>query len=204
MSDNVIASEVFEDGYGYEVMYDEHTEYDRSFKIYATQGTGRYLPVDVFIDPQDEEDLKAKLESTNVLYRLPLYLHAHSGVSVSVAPFSDPWDSGMCGFAVITKDDWSDELSDEHYDKALRSYIEEFDAVLRGSVVMWNTFQNVKCDHCGHTTREYMDGCGGYIVTNYKFIDELIKDEILPLIETVRKMKKEAEHGSSATQLGDD
>jgi hypothetical protein len=204
MSD-VIASEVFDDGYGYQVKYDEDMEYDRSFKIYATSGTGRYLPVDVVVDPSDENDVENKIfGNPNILYRLPLYLFVHSGISVSTEPFNDLWDSAQCGYAVITKDDFAEGLSDEYYDTALRSYIKEYDAVLRGSVIMWNTFQDVKCDHCGTNSREYLDGCGGYIVTNFKFIDELIKDEIIPAIEIARKNKREAEHGNSDTKLGDD
>lgn len=34
---------------------------------------------------------------------LPLYLHAHSGRKLSLEPFRDPWDSGMLGYAYISR-----------------------------------------------------------------------------------------------------
>jgi len=103
-----ITSHTFEDGYGYELFHDPEYDadwYERGFKIYATTGAGRYIPVDVSIssDTSDEENHVQNMLADAKAY-LPLYLFAHSGVRVSTEPFNDPWDSGQCGFAVLEKD----------------------------------------------------------------------------------------------------
>ena len=38
----------------------------------------------------------------NVLARL-LYMYEHSGMTISLTPFNDPWDSGICGVIFIDK-----------------------------------------------------------------------------------------------------
>jgi len=201
-----IRGELFEDGFGYEIVHDP--EYDasdwadmRSFKIYATAGTQRYIPVDVVIDPADTETVDALLAKAKCY--LPLYLFVHSGMSVKTTPFGDPWDSGQCGFVALTEDEgfsWPD--NQDTLKDMLDGMVKEFDAVLRGSVVGWRVFTKKTCESCGNLDEKHIESVWGYVVQDYgKQIDELVNDEVLPLIEYERKRLKEAEHGADTRNL---
>lgn len=202
--EDAIAAEEFDDGFGYKIKYDEGYEYDtRSFQIFATEGSKRYIPVDVVLNPSDPDDVESKLE--DAAYKLPLYMHAHSGVSISVNEFSDPWDSNQCGYAVLTKEDVKTfGFLEENYDRILRLEVENYDAYLRGSVVYWAVTKKEKCAACNHTRTEVIDSCGGYTITNFSKINDLIKEEVLPTIEYHRNAMKEAEHAATATAVGND
>ena len=200
-----ITSKEFDDGYGYKVIHDEYAPeyYDRQFKIYATRGAAKYIPVDVCINAEDAEEenhLNDKLKSA-VAY-VPLYLFAHSNVSVSTEPYNDPWDSGQCGFAVLEQEEgvsWGPEAVE-----TLKAMVREYDAVLRGNVVGWQITKRETCDKCMHENVEVVESIGGYINFNFKDIDNLIEQEILPMIENHRSALKEAEHASTATAIGND
>lgn len=73
----------------------------------------------------------------------PIYLFDHSGLSVSLGSFNDPWDSGVGAIAVITRkkaeEYWPDLKGDdeklkERAYKALEDEVETFDKYLRGDV----------------------------------------------------------------------
>lgn len=73
----------------------------------------------------------------------PIYLFDHSGLSVSLGSFNDPWDSGVGAIAVITRkkaeEYWPDLKGDDEKLKkrayeALESEVEAFDKYLRGDV----------------------------------------------------------------------
>ena len=72
-------------------------DYARYTRLITTNN--RYFTGDeTFTDSWDEE--RAEIEA-NGGYVFPLYMIAHSGVSISLTPFSDPWDSGQVGFAYV-------------------------------------------------------------------------------------------------------
>jgi len=200
-----ITSKEFDDGFGYKIIHDEFEPeyYDRGFKIYATQGAAKYIPVDVFINAEDAEEenhLNEKLK--NAVAYAPLYLFAHSNVSVSTEPYSDPWDSGQCGFAVLEQEEgtsWGPEAVE-----TLKLMVKQYDAVLRGHVVGWTVSKRSTCDKCNHTNVDVIDSCGGYIGYDYKEIDSLIEQEVMPIIDHHRNKMKEAEHASTATAIGND
>lgn len=50
----------------------------------------------------------------------PFYAYIHSGISVSLGDFSDPWDSGVAGFA------WYEPYDDETMEDAERYFKEDF------------------------------------------------------------------------------
>ena len=202
--EDAIAFEEFEDGFGYKIKYDEGYEYDtRSFQIFATEGSKRYIPVDVVLDPSDPDDVERKLN--DAAYKLPLYLHAHSGVSISLDEFNDPWDSGQCGYAVLTKDDVKTfGFLEQNYDAILRLEVENYDAYLRGSVVYWVVTKKETCDKCGHTDNKVIDSLGGYTIVDFAKINDIIKEDVLPAIEHHRNAMKEAEHAVAATAIGND
>jgi len=74
--------------------------------------------------------------------KLPVYLYEHSGMTVSLEPFGDPWDSGQVGWIFVTREKVLEEYSVKKItpqvrEKVLavfRAEIEIYDAYLRGEV----------------------------------------------------------------------
>ena len=62
-------------------------------------------------DYMDETESILKKALDKVAIIKPLYLHEHSGMSVSLKPFSDPWDSGQVGLCFVTYEKLRHELS---------------------------------------------------------------------------------------------
>ena len=69
-----------------------------------------------------------------------VYMYEHSGIVLSLSPFSDPWDSGLLGFWSCSKtdmeefcghtvDDWEAEAKN-----IIRGRIDEFNEIARGKV----------------------------------------------------------------------
>lgn len=197
-----IVGHTFEDGYGYELFHDDEYDadwYERDFKIYATTGAGRYIPVDVSISSEtaDEENHVQELLKNAKAYR-PLYMYAHSGVSLRTEPFGDPWDSGQVGFAVLEQDSPVDG-DQAMMELVLDGMVREFDHLLRGNVVGWRITKQKVCDTCKHVETDVIDSCSGYIGFDFKEMDTLV-EEVISNIERHR----EAEHASRATAVGND
>jgi hypothetical protein len=87
-------------GVKWAVYRDYEYDIEREFWLVATRGTNKYMKIDNMCDDQDE--FEAVLSSSDILYHRPLYMMVHSGVSISLGGYSDPWDSGQCGFACVT------------------------------------------------------------------------------------------------------
>lgn len=47
---------------------------------------------------------KAIIKKEKPVFIFPLYLYDHSGITISTAPFSCPWDSGQIGFVYVTRE----------------------------------------------------------------------------------------------------
>ena len=96
-----------------EVWRDEDAEFPREWDNIFTLWTGnsRYLPNDEGAhDPRTEAGTKleeAKYEKG--LFVLPLYAYVHTGMRVSLSPFSCPFDSGVIGFLYCDKEKFKEE-----------------------------------------------------------------------------------------------
>lgn len=115
--------------------YDEYEEYQT--------GVGEKM------DEMDQKDI----------FMLDLYLYDHSGLTISTAPFSCPWDSGQIGFIYVTKEKLKEEgledkTKEEIYDY-LRSEVKTYDNYLRGDIY-------------GFTIEETEDSCWGYFGWNHE------------------------------------
>lgn len=90
----------------------------------------------------------------------PLYIYDHSGICLSLSPFSCPWDSGHVGFIKVSRDKIKENLGytritkkrKEQIKDILRSEIDAYNGWLVGSV-----FYYVIQD----TSMEILDSCGG-------------------------------------------
>lgn len=62
----------------------------------------------------------------------PLYLYEHSGQTISLKPFSDPWDSGQVGYVFVTRKHLDDTGGEA--EQMIEADVEVYDAYLRGEV----------------------------------------------------------------------
>lgn len=88
---------------------------------------------------------------------LPLYMLDHSGITISLSPFSCPWDSGQVGFVIVRREKMLKEFSGKIFTKRLKekaieiakSEVEEYDQYVRGEVY-------------GYVIDDYVDSCWGF------------------------------------------
>lgn len=82
---------------------------------------------------------------------LPVYMYDHSGITISVYPFNDPWDSGQIGYIYCTK-----KQAKTHSDYSVRQIlideVSTYDKYLRGEVFGWEVRKD----------GEVLDSCSGY------------------------------------------
>ena len=89
-----------------------------------------------------------------------IYGYSHSGLTISTTPFSCPWDSGILGFAIITKKDLRNNYSIKRCTKKYIDYgndihiegeIETLDQYIGGEVYYFNieNEDGVTEDSCG-------------------------------------------------------
>jgi len=116
--------------------WDNITEFHCSHKRYSLGDKG-------FNYPSGSECVQAAQEAQkqgDIV--LPLYLYDHSGITISLSPFSCPWDSGQLGFVIIRRQKMLEEFGGRKFtqilkDRALKiaeSEVKEYDQFLRGEV----------------------------------------------------------------------
>jgi hypothetical protein len=97
----------------------------------------------------------------------PLYMLDHGGITLSLTPFSCPWDSGQVGFVQVRKSEimanwgkknWTKKLRDKAYEVAGQE-VTEMDNYVRGEV------------YC-YSINDGEETCGGYIGEVKYCIDE--------------------------------
>ena len=109
--------------------------------------------------------LEAAARKLGVLY-LPVYMYDHSGLSISTAPFSCPWDSGQLGIIYITPEKISEEWPNDHDP-------EDVLACLKDEVEQYNDYISGDC--YGFEIREVagsddlpIDSCYGYYGADHR------------------------------------
>jgi len=120
---------------------------------------------------------------------LPLYLYDHSGITISVEPFSCRWDSGQVGWIYVTREtiakEWqgTDEERKTKAEACLRAEVRTYDDYLTGNVWGFELVKVVKCDH-GDEHEEHEDSCWGFFGDDAK---ESIRDHLIdaarPLVD---------------------
>lgn len=56
------------------------------------------------VDMDEVEELRQRLLGGEMAGYRPVYMYDHSGIALSTSPFSCQWDSGLIGWAYVTKD----------------------------------------------------------------------------------------------------
>ena len=119
-----------------------HEEYG---SIELVTNRNRYFSGDIVCsDPRNE--LEARKSIGQEFVALPLYMYAHSGVAISVSPYSDSWDSGQIGYAVCTKENavemfGTDKNWRNNAAKIIRNEIQEYDSYLTGPNYVYELYQ---------------------------------------------------------------
>jgi hypothetical protein len=166
--------------------YSNHRRYsfDRDYK------TRHWYKIDDIFDGETEEGETVRdailRQNPDLLDVRPIYMLDHSGVSVSLGSFNDPWDSGVGAFAVITREQaekdcpdlkGNDEKLKERAYGWLKDEVETYQQFLSGEV-----YGYVVEDGSG----EELDSCWGY----YSIKDAL--DDALSQVSvkdrTIRKL----------------
>ena len=88
---------------------------------------------------------------------LPLYLYDHSGITISLTPFSCPWDSGQIGFVIIRRA----KMLKEFGKKRLTSFLKKraYD-IAEGEVHTYDQF--LRGEIYGYRIDEDGDSCWGF------------------------------------------
>ena len=74
---------------------------------------------------QSWNELENHLIKKNAFIVLPIYMYDHSGITISVNPFSCPWDSGQIGFIYISKEKARKEYSKKRLTAKFKKQISE-------------------------------------------------------------------------------
>jgi hypothetical protein len=98
---------------------------------------------------------------TNKCRIYPLYLYDHSGLTISLSPFSCPWDSGQVGWVMLQSKkvrEWFGvkRLSKKIWNLAEESVkvtVEMYDDYLRGNCYWYQVLKD----------GDVVDSCGGFI-----------------------------------------
>lgn len=127
------------------------TWYSNSSRHFFDRENGKALTLSDILpdDYRDEDHLNETLDEAvlrnnhELLDAVKIYMYEHSGVTVSLGSFSDPWDSGVGAVAVITRkkaeECWPDLKGDDEKLKeaaynCLKSEVETFDRYLQNEV----------------------------------------------------------------------
>ena len=156
------------------------TWYSNSHRHFFDMENGRSLSLsDIMPDDYGDEDHKNETLEEAILRNDPdlldaieIHMYEHSGITVSLGSFNDPWDSGVGAIAVITRkkaeECWPDLKGDDEKLKeaayeCLKSEVETFDRYLQNDV-----YGYVVEDGSGDET----DSCWGF----YEEPEEVVKE----------------------------
>ena len=105
------------------------------------------------------EELESYAKRTGSLL-FSLYLYDHSGITISLSPFSCPWDSGQVGYVLVDREKalkeynkkrLSKQLKDKIYQR-IQGEVETYDKYLRGEIYYFNIEKD----------GEFIDSCHGF------------------------------------------
>ncbi len=88
---------------------------------------------------------------------LPLYMYDHSGITISLSPFSCRWDSGQVGFVQIPRKRMLEEFSSKRFTPKLKEKAEQ---IAQGEVDTFDSF--LRGEVYGYIIDDDGDSCWGY------------------------------------------
>lgn len=92
----------------------------------------------------------------------PVYAYIHSGVTISMGSFGDPWDSGQSGIVYAEKSSLAAAFGHKRWNqhtaaraaRAARAIVKDLDLILRGEIYRYEITTD---------DGEHLDSCGGYV-----------------------------------------
>jgi len=154
-------------GYKIEIHQDECGESPREWDNICIIHTGhkRYSIGDKNYNDRESIDEAFHEAKENGDIVLPLYLYDHSGITISLSPFSCPWDSGQVGFVVVPRLKMIEEFGKKNFTLKLKaraleiaeSEVNTLDQFIRGEVYGYKVF-----GEGDDGDREELDSCWGY------------------------------------------
>lgn len=163
--------EVIEKGqYRARIEYDEGYDLDmmgdRMGKFYTGKKAADHgFPSDVVLYPNS--DGITQFDSSEFLYCAPVYGLSHSGLAISLTPFSDPWDSAQIGYYAVSNSE-AEAWFGKDYVRAqaeaqAEAEVAEICEVLRGNVYYVVVEKREPCGRDNHPEYELAESCGGFI-----------------------------------------
>lgn len=136
-----------------------------------------------------EELREAIVKNEDPLVILPLYMYDHSGITISTAPFSCPWDSGQIGFVFVPKVQARENFMVKRISKKIRerceevmiAEVKEYDQYLRGDIYGFVLYKREHCDKCHRDEDVLLDSCYGFY--GYDITKNGILDHISPEVK---------------------
>ncbi len=121
-----------------------------------------------------DEMEKAIIKEEKAYIILPLYLYDHSGITISISPFSCPLDSGQVGFIYVTKEDILKEFCCKNITKEIK---EKAKNILIDEVKIYNMY--LTGEVYGYTIEDsgsdLIDSCWDFYDTPEKIIKDCEK-----------------------------
>lgn len=176
-----VGTATLEDGREVEVYYDDLPESPREWSNTATfilshgrytmpdESDGRFSPDDYGSADEAHEALEELYDGALVL---KVFGYEHGAMTCSTSPYSCPWDSGLLGFAVLTRESWAEVFGDStpyDYKKAteiIDAEVKTFALYLEGQVFGWATEDDICSGYYGedHLRDGIEDALGSKVV----------------------------------------
>lgn len=111
---------------------------------------------------------------------LPLFMYDHSGITISLAPFSCRWDSSQCGAVIVPRKKMIEEFSKKIFTPKLKARaldvaaaeVATMDLFCTNQVYGYKIFGPIQGDEDDDDCREELEACWGF----YGEISELIEE----------------------------
>jgi hypothetical protein len=121
------------------------------------------VPMDDYDGPTDVLEQFVKDNNKNVRVYCPVYAYQHSGITLSLTPFSCPWDSGQVGWIWVTEEGLREygreDCSHDFLYDLMKAEVEALDQYLQGDVYEVFVTDN--------ETGEQTDYCGSFYTTDW-------------------------------------
>jgi len=169
-------------GHKIEIKYDENSESPREWDNICVFHTAhkRYAFGDK--NHNDRESIqdaeREAIRSGDIV--LPLYMYEHGNITISLTPFSCPWDSGQVGFVQIPRKKMIEEFGKKNFTKKLKKRALE---VAQGEVEALDCY--IRGDVYGYVIDEDGDSCWGYY--DIKYAIQEAKDSIDWIVKEAKK-----------------
>lgn len=171
-------------------MGDPREEFDNLGRMCLGSSGSRYMAVREYNDMNGAEfhehlqELSQEERDEMFAVILPVYRMEHGNVAYSTGSFNDPWDSGQCGYIVMTREkaesEYIKDSVEEMVKKAterLKAEVEIYSHWANGDVYEFIIEKAEECTCCGNVQWEQVDSCMGYY--GWDFTESGLKEQVI-------------------------